>query len=100
MWLTGRLAPGFKTIADFRTDNGAAIRLVCREFVMLCRKLNLPGDTLAIDDGRFKAVNNRVQNFTRAKMKRRLAEVKAGIERYLDALTRAATPPWRLNPAA
>ena len=41
MWLTRRLAPDFKTIADFRKDNGQAIRLVCREFVMLCRKLNL-----------------------------------------------------------
>ena len=86
MWLTGRLAPDFKTIADFRRDNGEAIRLVCREFVMLCRKLNLLGDTLAIDGSKFKAVNNRDKNFTRAKMKRRIAEVEASIERYLDQL--------------
>ncbi len=86
MWLTGRLAPDFKTIADFRKDNGEAIRLVCREFVMLCRKLNLLGDTLAIDGSKFKAVNNRDKNFTRAKMKRRLAEVEASIERYLNEL--------------
>ena len=86
MWLTGRLAPDFKTIADFRKDNGEAIRLVCREFVMLCRKLNLLGDTLAIDGSKFKAVNNRDKNFTRAKMKRRLAEVEASIDRYLKEL--------------
>ena len=86
MWLTGRLSPDFKTIADFRRDNGEAIRLVCREFVMLCRKLNLLGDTLAIDGSKFKAVNNRDKNFTRAKMKRRLAEAEASIERYLQAL--------------
>jgi transposase len=89
MWLTARLAPDFKTIADFRKDNGEAIRLVCREFVMLCRKLNLLGDTLAIDGSKFKAVNNRDKNFTRAKLKRRLAEVEASIERYLDELDKA-----------
>jgi hypothetical protein len=95
MWLTGRLAPDFKTIADFRKDNGEAIRLVCREFVMLCRRLNLLGDTLAIDGSKFKAVNNRDKNFTRAKMKRRIAEVEASIERYLDQLDRTdhAEPP-------
>ena len=95
MWLTGRLAPDFKTIADFRKDNGEAIRLVCREFVMLCRKLNLLGDTLAIDGSKFKAVNNRDKNFTRAKMKRRLAEVEASIDRYLSELDksdRSASP--------
>ena len=90
MWLTGRLAPDFKTIADFRKDNGEAIRLVCREFVMLCRKLNLLTDTLvAVDGSKFKAVNNRDKNFTRAKMKRRLAEVEASIERYLGELDSA-----------
>jgi transposase len=95
MWLTGRLAPDFKTIADFRKDNGEAIRLVCREFVMLCRKLNLLTDTLvAIDGSKFKAVNNRDKNFTKAKMKRRLAEVEASIARYLSELDTAdATAP-------
>jgi hypothetical protein len=96
MWLTGRLAPDFKTIADFRKDNGEAIRLVCREFVMLCRKLNLLTDTLvAIDGSKFKAVNNRDKNFTKAKMKRRLAEVEASIARYLSELDAAdaAAPP-------
>jgi len=88
MWLTGRLAPDFKTIADFRKDNGEAIRLVCREFVMLCRKLGLLNNTLvAIDGSKFKAVNNRDRNFTRAKMKRRLAEVEASVDRYLEQLT-------------
>jgi len=88
MWLTGRLAPDFKTIADFRKDNGEAIRLVCREFVMLCRKLGLLSNTLvAIDGSKFKAVNNRDKNFTRAKMKRRLAEVEASVDRYLTQLT-------------
>ena len=95
MWLSERLAPDFKTIADFRKDNGAAIRLVCREFVMLCRKLNLLGDTLAIDGSKFKAVNNRDKNFTRGKMKRRLAEVEASIDRYLGELDTAdqSAPP-------
>jgi len=90
MWLTGRLAPDFKTIADFRKDNGEAIRLVCREFVMLCRKLNLLSDAMvAIDGSKFKAVNNRDKNFTRAKMKRRLAAVEASIDRYLTELSNA-----------
>jgi len=90
MWLAGRLAPDFKTIADFRRHNGEAIRLVCREFVMLCRKLNLlVGAFVAIDGSKFKAVNNRDKNFTRAKMKRRLAEVEASIERYLSELSEA-----------
>ena len=87
MWLTGQLAPDFKTIADFRKNNGEAIRLVCREFVMLCKKLNLFADAfVAIDGSKFKAVNNRDKNFTKAKMKRRIAEVEASIERYLDKL--------------
>ena len=87
MWLTGRLAPDFKTIADFRKDNGEAIRLVCREFVMLCRKFNLFANAfVAIDGSKFKAVNSRDRNFTRAKMKRRLAEVEASIDRYLEQL--------------
>ena len=87
MWLSKRLTPDFKTIADFRKDYGEPIRLVCREFVMLCRKLNLLTSTLvAIDGSKFKAVNNRDKNFTRAKMKRRIQEVEASIDRYLDEL--------------
>lgn len=90
MWLTGRLAPDFKTIADFRKDNGKAIRLVCREFVMLCRKLNLFADAfVAIDGSKFKAVNNRDRNFTKAKMKRRLQQIDESIERYLGQMASA-----------
>ena len=69
MRLLGRLAPDFKTIADFRKDNTKAISRVCREFVLLCRKLDLFADSLvAIDGSKFKAVNNRNRNFTRAKI--------------------------------
>jgi len=97
MWLTGRLAPDFKTIADFRKDNPEAIRLVCREFVMLCKKLNLLSEKLvAIDGSKFKAVNSRDQNFTKAKMKRRLKDVESTIERYLarlDESDRTEPPP-------
>jgi transposase len=90
MWLTGRLAPDFKTIADFRKDNGVPIRLVCRQFVILCRNLNLFANAfVAIDGSKFKAVNSRDRNFTRAKMKRRIAEADATIERYLQQLAEA-----------
>lgn len=90
MWLTGRLSPDFKTIADFRKDNGDAIRLVCREFVMLCKKLKLFADAfVAIDGSKFKAVNNRDRNFTRAKMKRRLTQIDESIERYLGQMASA-----------
>ena len=90
MWLTGRLAPDFKTIADFRKDNGVPIRLVCRQFVILCRNLNLFANAfVAIDGSKFKAVNNRDRNFTRAKLKRRIAEADATIEHYLQQLVEA-----------
>ena len=90
MWLTGHLAPDFKTIANFRKDNGEAIRLVCREFVMLCKKLNLFADAfVAIDGSKFKAVNNRDRNFTKAKMKRRLQQIDESIERYLGQIASA-----------
>jgi len=90
IWLTERLAPDFKTIADFRKDNGEAIRLVCREFVMLCRKLNLFTQAfVAIDGSKFKAVNNRDRNFTKAKMKRRLQQIDESIERYLEQMASA-----------
>ena len=69
MWLTGRLAPDFKTIADFRKDNGAAIRAVCSQFVVLCRELGLfTRAVVAIDGSKFKAVNNRDKNYTVAKV--------------------------------
>lgn len=90
MWLTGRLAPDFKTIADFRKDNGVAIRLVCREFVMLCRKLELFKDAfVAIDGSKFKAVNTRDRNFTKEKMARRLRQIDESIERYLGQIESA-----------
>jgi transposase len=90
MWLTGRLMPDFKTIASFRKDNGKAIRRVCRQFIVLCRELNLFGQALvAIDGSKFKAVNNRDKNFTAAKMQRRLAAINESIERYLTSMDTA-----------
>jgi transposase len=90
MWLTGRLAPDFKTIADFRKDNGEAIRAVCAKFVMLCRQLGLfTRAVIAIDGSKFKAVNNRDKNFTVAKVSKRMEQVDASISRYLAALDRA-----------
>src|SRR5437773_8178545 len=90
MWLVGRLAPDFKTIADFRKDNGKAIRAVCGRFVELCRRLKLfTGAVAAIDGSKFKAVNNRDKNFTVAKVGKRLEQVDASIARYLAALDRA-----------
>src|ERR1700674_1506521 len=79
MWLTGRLAPDHKTIADFRKDNGRAIRQVCARFVALCRTMGLLTEaSVAIDGSKFKAVNNRDKNFTRAKMERRLEQIDEG----------------------
>ena len=90
MWLTGRLAPDHKTIADFRKDNGAAIRKVCSQFVSLCRGLNLFAEaSVAIDGSKFKAVNNRDRNFTRAKMQRSLAQIEESVARYLHQLDSA-----------
>ena len=90
MWLTGRLTPDFKTIADFRKDNGRAMRNVCREFIVLCRRLDLFSQAIvAIDGSKFKAVNNRDKNFTSAKMQRRMAQVEESIERYLVAMDTA-----------
>src|SRR5712692_5613746 len=90
VWLTGRLMPDFKTIADFRKDNGEAIRKVCREFVVLCRRLELFSEaSVAIDGSKFKAVNARDRNFTEAKMKRRLEQIDESIARYLSQLDTA-----------
>ena len=90
MWLTGRLAPDFKTIADFRKDNGAAIRAVCGQFVALCRGLKLfTRAIVAIDGSKFKAVNNRDKNYTVAKVTGRMEQVDASIARYLRALDQA-----------
>jgi transposase len=90
MWLTGRLAPDFKTLADFRKDNGPAIRASCRQFIALCRRLELFTHAVAaIDGSKFKAVNTRDKNFTKAKLKARMAQVEASIERYMAALETA-----------
>src|SRR4030081_2754374 len=90
MWLTGRLVPDHKTIADFRKDNGPAIRKVCAQFVALCRQIGLlTKASVAIDGSKFKAVNNRDKNFTRAKMERRLAQIDESVARYLSQLDTA-----------
>ena len=90
IWLTGKLAPDHKTIADFRKDNGNAIREVCRAFVLLCRQLDLLSEaSVAIDGSKFKAVNARDNNFTQAKMKRRLERIDESITRYMEQLVTA-----------
>ena len=86
IWLTGRLAPDFKTIADFRKDNGPAIRATCRRFIGACRRLNQFAHAVAAID---EAVNARDKNFTRAKLQKRMEQVEASIERYLSALETA-----------
>ncbi len=90
MWLTGRLAPDHKTIANFRKDSGRAIRQVCAQFVTLCRKLGLLNTaSVAIDGSKFKAVNNRDKNLTRAKVARRRAQIEESVGRYLQQLATA-----------
>jgi len=90
MWLTGRLAPDFKTIADFRRDNGTGIRNVCRRFVVLCRDLKLFSQALvAIDGSKFKASNTRDRNFTTGKIDERQQQIEESIQRYLSALETA-----------
>ncbi len=90
MWLTRRLMPDHKTIANFRKDNGKAIIGVCREFVGVCRRLELfTQAVVAIDGSKFKAVNHRDKNFTEAKMKARQKRVEKSIARYLAQLDEA-----------
>lgn len=90
MWMTGRLAPDFKTIADFRHNSGKGIRNVCRRFVVLCRELNLLSQAVvAIDGSKFKAVNNRDRNFTGVKIARFQEHIEQSIQRYLDGLETA-----------
>ncbi len=90
IWLTGRLMPDFKTIADFRKDYGGAIRKVCRTFVALCRCMELlTNASVAIDGSKFKSVNGRDKNFTPGKMKRRRDEIDRSIARYLSQLESA-----------
>jgi hypothetical protein len=90
MWLTGRLVPDHKTIADFWKDHGRALRKVCTRFVGLCREIGLLASaSVAIDGSKFKAVNNRDRNFTRAKMARRRAQIEESVARYLEQLDTA-----------
>ena len=90
MWLTGRLIPDHKTIADFRKDNGPAIKRVCAQFVALCREMGLLAKaSVAIDGSKFKAVNSRDHNFTKGKMERRLAQIEESVARYLSQLDTA-----------
>jgi transposase len=94
MWLLGRLSPDFKTIADFRRDNSEGIRNVCRQFVVLCRQLNLFAQAVvAIDGSKFKAVNAHDRNFTRGKLEKRMQEIDRCIERYLTAMDTADRQP-------
>ena len=90
LWLLGRLVPDHKTIADFRKDNGLAIRKVCARFVELCREMDLLANaSVAIDGSKFKAVNNRDKNFTRAKVERRRVQLEESVARYLSQLDSA-----------
>jgi transposase len=90
MWLLGRLIPDHKTIADFRKDNGSGLRKVCARFVELCREMDLLAHaSVAIDGSKFKAVNNRDKNFTRAKVERRRAQLEESVARYLSQLDTA-----------
>jgi len=90
MWLTGRMTPDFNTIANFRKDNGKAIRNVSRQFVMLCQQVGLFAEALvAIDGSKFKTANNRDRNFTHAKMQRRMEEIESSINSYLAAMDSA-----------
>lgn len=90
MWLTGRLVPDFKTIADFRRNNGAGIRNVCKQFIAMCRQLKVFSQAIvAIDGSKFKAVNSRDRNVTPNKVERRQEQIEQSIQRYLDALETA-----------
>src|ERR1700682_91176 len=90
IWLTGRLAPDHKTIADFRKDNGRAIRKVCAQFIELCRTVGLlTHASVAIDGSKFKAVNTRDKNFTHGKVERRRAQLEESVARYLAQLDTA-----------
>src|ERR1700694_2377176 len=90
LWLTGRLVPDHKTIGGFRKDNGPAIRKVCARFVELCHAIGLLTTArVAIDGSKFKAVNNRDKNFTRAKVERRRAQLEESVARYLAQLDTA-----------
>jgi len=87
MWLLGRLAPDFKTIADFRKDNGKGIKNTCRAFIDVCRQLNMFTDVIvAIDGSKFKAVNSKENNYTPKKLQFHIARVEKHIDEYLKQL--------------
>ena len=90
IWLLRQLKPDFKTIADFRRDNRGAFRAVFRQFVRLCRELDLYGrELIAVDGTRIKAVNNRDRNFTQAKLKTQLQRIDERLDHYLDQMNKA-----------
>jgi transposase len=94
IWLTGRLTPDFKTLADFRRDNGPAIQKVCARFVQLCRGVGLFSQALiAIDGSKFKAVNNRDRNFTSHKLQAQRQQLERSTAHYLEELDRADRDP-------
>src|SRR5690606_25408059 len=90
IWLTGKLAPDFKTIADFRRDNGPAIQKVCSHFIIICRDIGLfSNSAIAIDGSKFKAVNSRDQNYTERKLQARIEQTEERVARYLEDLDRS-----------
>src|SRR5258708_23366856 len=90
MWVLGKLTPAFKTVADLRRDNLQAIKQVCREFTLLCRKLKLfGGELVAIDGSKFKAVNNRRRNFNEARLTKAIKAIEEKIDGYLGSLHEA-----------
>ena len=98
MWLLRRLTPDHKTIADFRKDNGKALRKVCARFVELCREMGLLAKaSVAIDGSKFKAVNNRDKNFTQAKVERRRKQLEESVARYLAQLDTADLQPGYIH---
>ena len=101
MWLLERLAPDFKTIADFRRDNGDGIKLACRHFVILCRELNMFSEgVVAIDGSKFKAVNSKTNNYTSKKANDLITRVEAKISKYLlelDEVDRKEVPDNRVK---
>lgn len=100
IWLTGRLSPDFKTIADFRRDNGPAIRRACAQFILLCRNLKLFSEAVvAIDGSKFKAVNNTDRNFSERKLQARIEVLERSAGRYLEELDRADREPTRVTEA-
>lgn len=99
MWLLKKLTPNFKTIADFRKDNRRAIKRVCREFTLLCKKLDLfGGELIAIDSSKFKASNSKKRNFNEAKLKRAIKEIEEKVDQYFTELedndTKEAQVQW------